>query len=117
MTTSFQLSSTGLANVPLKESRNDFEFIVGDATYCCPSFITDFLSPRIAALHARDDTISSFIIETKDDANQFGVFLSLGHGQRLCVTETNRHTHLSISREPGNSEVYGNILMVVEGEI
>jgi hypothetical protein len=117
MTTLFQLSSSGLANVPIKESRNDFEFIVGDTTYRCPSLIADFLSPRIAALHALDDTISSFVIETKDDDHNFNDWLSLGHGQRLCVTETNRQFQMSISRELGNSEIYSNILKSIEGSI
>jgi hypothetical protein len=117
MTDSFQLSSTGLANVPLKELRNDFEFIVGDTIYHCSSFIADFLSPHIAALHAFDDTISLFVIETKDEANHFNDFLSLGHRQQLCLTETNRQFHLSISRELGNSEVYSYILKGVEGDI
>jgi hypothetical protein len=67
--------------------------------------------------HTFDDTISLFVIETKDEANHFNDFLSLGHGQRLCLTETNRQFHLSISRELGNSEVYSYILKGVEGDI
>jgi hypothetical protein len=117
MAASFALSSTGLANVPVKESRNDFEFIVGDATYRCPSLIADFFSRRIPALHALDDTISSFVIEAKDGQNSFSNLLSLGHGQRLCVTETDQRFLLSISRELGNSEVYSHILKAVEGDI
>jgi hypothetical protein len=112
-----QQSSAGLANVPRKDSMNDLEFIVGDTTYHCLSFVADFLSPRIAAIHAFHDTISLFVIETKDDTNHFSKFLSLGHGQRLCLTEANRQLHLSISRELCNSEVYNYILKLAEGDI
>jgi hypothetical protein len=100
-----------------KDSINDFKSIVGDATDRCLSFVADFLSPHIATLHALNDTISSFVIETKDDANHFGEFLSLGQGQRLCLTEANQQFHLSISRELCNSEVYHSILKLAEGDI
>jgi hypothetical protein len=80
-TASFALSANGLAHIPFKESRNDFEFIVGDAIYRCPSLIADFLFPRIASLHSIDHTMTSFVIETADHDHKFAEFLSLGHEQ------------------------------------
>jgi hypothetical protein len=81
MTASFQLSSTRLANVPIEESRNDFEFIVGDTTYRCPSFIADFLSPRMAALH----TIPCAPTKYRETISARSVFLP----QELLVRKRN----------------------------
>jgi hypothetical protein len=47
----FVISASGLANIPQSESRNDFEFVVGNARYRCPSFVADFLSPLLCPLH------------------------------------------------------------------
>jgi hypothetical protein len=57
---SLSLSTNGLSHIPIKESTIDFKFIVGDATYCCPSWIADFISPKIAVLHSIDNTVMSF---------------------------------------------------------
>jgi hypothetical protein len=116
-TVTFALSSDGLGQVPVRDSMNDFEFIVGVATYCCPSFVADFLSPRIASLHASDDTVSSFVIETEDRSHIFPEFLSLGRGRRLTLTDANRPFLSSIARELENSELYGHVLKSAEGDI
>jgi hypothetical protein len=114
---SLSLSTKGLANVPINESRNDFEFVVGDTTYHCPSLIADFLSPRIAQLHSIDDTISRIVIEIKDKETEFGAFISLRRGQSLLLTESNRNFHLSVSKELCNYEVYDYIFRLAEGDI
>jgi hypothetical protein len=76
---------------------------VSQSVMASTSLIADFLSPRIAALHRLDDAISPFVIDTKDQHNGFSDFLSLGHGQQLCLTGANRQFLLSISRELGNA--------------
>jgi hypothetical protein len=58
--TEFVLSTRGLANIPESESRNDFDFVVGNSRYHCPSLIADFLSPLLCRLHLADETIKSF---------------------------------------------------------
>jgi hypothetical protein len=116
-TISFSLSTKGLANIPIMESRNDFEFVVGDATYRCPSLIADFLSPHIAQLHSIDDTISRIVIETHEKDNEFGAFVSLGCGQPLLLMESNYNFYLSISKELCNYEVYDHIFRLTEGDI
>jgi hypothetical protein len=115
--TSLTLSTNGLSHVPIKESRNDFEFIVGDATYRCPSLIADFISPKIAALHSIDDTIMSFLIETNDSGGYFGSIVELGRGKSIVLTESNWKIVGSISKELGNMEIYEQILRVIEGEL
>jgi hypothetical protein len=111
------LSINGLSHVPFKESRNDFEFIVGDTTYRCPSLIADFISPKIAALHSIDDTMKSFSIETADKNGYFESIVGLGRGQAVVVTERNCKIIVSISKELGNMEIYKQILKVIEGDI
>jgi hypothetical protein len=115
--TLLSLSTNGLSHVPIKESRNDFKFIVGDATYRCPSLIADFISPKIAALHSIDDTIMSFLIETDDSGGYFGSIVELGRGKSIVLTELNWKIVGSMSKELGNMEIYEQILRVVEGEL
>jgi hypothetical protein len=81
----FVISASGLANIPQSESRNDFEFIVGNARYRCSLFVADFLSPLLCCLHSVDGTVSSIRISTKDSNSQFGEFLSLGRCSSLFV--------------------------------
>jgi hypothetical protein len=94
--TEFVLSARGLANIPESESRNDFEFIVGNSRHRCSSFIADFLSPLLCRLHSIDETIRSFRISTKDSLSQFGDFLKLGRGFPLSITDSNREFLVSI---------------------
>jgi hypothetical protein len=39
------ISATGLANLQSREDQDNFQFIVGESHYQCPSFVADFLSP------------------------------------------------------------------------
>jgi hypothetical protein len=45
-----KLSVHGLANIPMIESGNDFEFVFAESDYRCPSIVAGFLSPKIADL-------------------------------------------------------------------
>jgi hypothetical protein len=88
--TKLVLSAKGLAHIPESESRNDFEFIIGNSRYRCPSLIADFLSPLLCRLHSVDETGRSFRISTKDEYSQFSDFLNLGRGFPLFVNASNR---------------------------
>jgi hypothetical protein len=114
MRTELSLSAKGLSNLPRSDSKDDFEFIVGDFSYRCPSLVADFLSPRIARMHHADESISEFAIETPDDGPHFPEFLKLGFGGALSVTPSNRRFLLSIGCELGNCEVYETILGQIE---
>jgi hypothetical protein len=70
----FIISASGLANIPQSESRNEFEFIVGNARYRCPSFVADFLSPLLCHVHAVDGTVPSIRISTKSPIHNSGNF-------------------------------------------
>jgi hypothetical protein len=55
-----RLSPAGLANLPEHSNLNDFEFIVEGHRYPCRKAIADFLSRKVAQLHATDPTLSKF---------------------------------------------------------
>jgi hypothetical protein len=112
--TEFVLSASGLANIPESESRNDFEFVVGNSRYRCSTLIADFLSPRLCRLHSIGETIRSFLISTKDDFSQFEDFLKLGRGFPLSITDSNRQFLVSICAELENRE-FQKFLFVSSG--
>jgi hypothetical protein len=114
---SLTLSTKGLSHVPVRDWRNNFEFIVGEAIYRCPSVIEDFLSQKISDLHSMDDTISRFVIATKDSKSDFKFFLGLGRGQPVIVTESNRMFFESICKEFSNVELYQKMTKAVGGEL
>jgi hypothetical protein len=111
------LSTKGFENVPITQSRCDFEFIVGDKTYPCPALIADFLSPRLARIHAADDTISSFSVETRDEGEFFGEFLSLGLGKPLMLTPSNQAFHFGLAKELQNLELFEFLMARLENQI
>jgi hypothetical protein len=115
--TSLTLSTEGLSRVPVSGSRSDFEFIVGEATYRCPSVIADFLSPVIADLHSMNETISHFVIDTKNSQSDFNSFFGLAHELPVIVTESNREFLESVCKELLNAELYEKITKAVGGEL
>jgi hypothetical protein len=104
------LSTRGLSNVPRLEERNDFEFIVGQEHYACPSLVADFLSPHVAIMHQADPSISTLAIKTKDDSNSFRQFLDVGFGVPLSVNDSNSQFLRSLCAEVGNLELYTMII-------
>jgi hypothetical protein len=106
------LSTRGFSNVPRLDDRNDFEFIVGQDRYACPSLIADFLSPRLANLRRTDPSISALDVATKDDNHNFGEFLDVGFGAPLSVNDSNSRFLAAVCAELGNSELY--LMMVKE---
>jgi hypothetical protein len=114
---SLSVSTKGLSRVPIKESADNFEFIVGDVHHHCPSWVADFLSPRIAAIHAIAGTLLSCAVETVDREGHFGGFVGLGRGVPLVLTESNHDFCLSISAELRNGELGRTLFDIIEGNI
>jgi hypothetical protein len=100
------LSARGLGNVPVDESQNNFEFRVGKQRYGCRSVIADFLSRKISTLHAIDSTAESIDIQTVDDKGRFAIFLSLGRGCEITISESDSAFFKSLSLELGNIELF-----------
>jgi hypothetical protein len=80
------LSLKGLRRLEQVNHEKDFAFIVGDERYSCPSFVAEFLSPRISSLRAQDVTMSEFSIETEDPGHHFETLLSIGFGNEISVS-------------------------------
>jgi hypothetical protein len=105
----FRLSADGFRHFPQSEPVTEFHFVLGNKTYECAWFVADFVSPRIARLHAVDPSIDQYFVETIDSHNQFQSFLELGRGCPLFVTDENRSFLLAIARELENFELYSAI--------
>jgi hypothetical protein len=80
---SLSLSATGLQRLEGVNHDRDFTFIVGDERYDCPSFVAEFLSPRITTLRSQDITIDEFTVNTEDPNHYFGTLLSIGFGHEV----------------------------------
>jgi hypothetical protein len=104
------LSAGGLGNIPQRPNRNDFAFLVGNLRYSCPSYVADFLSPRIARFHGLDLTIAEYSIETPDSDHLFPLFLSLGHGETIDVNSGSEPFFVALSRELENDEILGLVI-------
>jgi hypothetical protein len=111
------LTAKGLANIPQHAHRNDFDFIIGDVHYLCPSYVADFLSPKICQLHELDASVNEFHIETVDSSHQFGDLLSLCRGSECHFPEESLPFLRSIVRELGNRELQILIVQQFDDEL
>jgi hypothetical protein len=111
------ISAKGLQRFEGVNHEMDFAFIVGDERYSCPSFIAEFLSPRVSWLRSQDITINEFRIETADPSHQFGTFLSIGFGREVSFSESELYFVRSVCSNLGNSELFEATLKHAEGQI
>jgi hypothetical protein len=74
---SLPVSTKALERVAGVNHEHDFEFIVGDERYGCPSFVAEFLSPRVSLLRSQDITIQEFSVNTEDPNHYFEHLISL----------------------------------------
>jgi hypothetical protein len=111
------LSAKGLQRLEGLSHESDFTFIVGDKRYPCPSFVAEFLSPRVSSLRSADITIDEFSIETADPDYQFGPLLSIGFGREVSFSDNDMKFARSVFRELQNSELFESTFKREEGEI
>jgi hypothetical protein len=111
------LSVKGLQRLEQVNHEKDFTFIVGDERYRCPSFVAEFLSPRICSLRSQDITIDEFLIETKDPSHQFGLLLSIGLGHDISVSGSDVSFVRSVCGELRNRELFEEMLGNEGGEV
>jgi hypothetical protein len=107
----------GLQRLENVNHEKDFAFIVGDERYHCPSFVAEFLSPRVASRRSQDITIDEFIIETEDPDHHFGTLLSVGFGREVSFTEPALRFVRSVCRDLCNSELFEQTLKSKDGEV
>jgi hypothetical protein len=70
-TVSVALSATGLTNIVLNSSEKDFTFYIGEYHSACPTFIAEFLSPRLCGVRLSDSTICEYHFGTADRSDYF----------------------------------------------
>jgi hypothetical protein len=101
------LSARGLNN--LSDSYpNDFTFITAAGNFTCPSFIAEFLSPKVSRFRQVDATYCCCSVSTGDrsSAGDFKDVLGLGRGISVDLDSRNRDYILLISDEFENNELY-----------
>jgi hypothetical protein len=78
--------------------------------------MAEFVSPRVCLSHFVDPSIAEYIVEAQDSKDEFHLFLSLGSGSTIAVTQANLNFFLSLSREFGNSNLYMSLLEYFESD-
>jgi hypothetical protein len=111
------LSSKGLQRIEAIDHERDFTFVVGDQRHPCPSFVAEYLSPRVASLRSQDITIDEFSIETADAGHRFGALLSIGFGRRVSFSKHELEFVRSVCAELWNSELFETTLTQESPEI
>jgi hypothetical protein len=101
------LSAAGLKNLSPAQA-NDFTFITPAGKLPCPSFVAEFLSPKIAKFRGVDCTYCCYSVLTGDQSsnNDFEEFLGLGRGFSIDVDSHNIDYIRLISEEFENQELY-----------
>jgi hypothetical protein len=115
---SLSLSSQGLQRITRSNCDNDFAFFVGSDAYFCPSFVAEFVSPRVSALRSADASVREFLIDTPDPKHYFSSFLSVGFGETLQFEIDSDELPFvrSVSRELWNWELFESTFAKIEGE-
>jgi hypothetical protein len=111
------LSSKGLQRLESVSHENDFAFILGDERYCCPSFVAEFLSPRLSSLRAQDATIQEFCLEIDDPHHSFSDFVTLGFGHEIVLGVDNVSFIRSVCKELQNYELFEMTLELTDGKV
>jgi hypothetical protein len=111
------LSATGLQRLERVNHEHDFAFIVGTERYPCPSFVAEFLSPRITSLRSQDITIDEFSIATEDPSHHFESLISVGFGKEVSLSGNDLSFIRSVCGELWNSELLETTLKREEGEM
>jgi hypothetical protein len=111
------LSANGLQRLGQVNHEKDFTFIVGSERYSCPSFVAEFLSPRVTSLRCQDITIDEFSIETADPGHQFANLLSIGFGRKISFSLDDMRFVRSVCGEFHNSELFEKTLTGQSGQM
>jgi hypothetical protein len=112
-----RLSSAGLGNIQRELYLSHFTFLISGRKFVCPSFIAEFLSPRVSRMRTTDSTIQEFAIDVDDPTNEFSKVFGLGEGLDMVVTNSNRNVVKSICSKLGNRELLESISDIFEKEL
>jgi hypothetical protein len=99
------MSPQGLKNIPIATMAKDFEFVVGGKSYWWNSVLADYLSPKIARLHAADPSLCQFKVDCKDESGLFKYVLGLSIGNSFDLTSDNELFFTEVMKALGNNEM------------
>jgi hypothetical protein len=90
------LSSAGIKSITINKIEEDFVFLVEGQAYKCPRVIAVFLSLRACLSQFIDPSIAEYVVETRDLNDAFKLFMSLGSGSTIPVTQASLSFFLSL---------------------
>jgi hypothetical protein len=110
------LPARGLANIPFSHYPNSFSFIVGTEKYCCPSFVADFLSPKVARFHSDDPLLVQYRLRTPDPDRLFPLLLDAARGSPIPI-DTALSFLADAAQELENADLCFMVLTALETEL
>lgn len=99
------LSSCGLRHISKDYLKSNFRFIVGDRKYLCNSLLADFISPKIAKIHASDPLFDEFTITVDDPNDCFQYFMNIIKGEKVVIPFKRRKVVIEIAKQLENNEI------------
>jgi hypothetical protein len=107
----------GLQRLQGINHERDFPFVVGDERHFSPSFLAEFLSPRVSSLRSQDVTIDELTIRTADPNHSFAVLLSIGFGREISLSDLGLPFVRSVCGELWNSELFEQTFKHEDGQM
>lgn len=104
------VSSRGLAHIPLELHDEEFEFHVSGSIHQCNMVVAEFLSPKICDLRRVDPTVREYQLDVDDPLMLFKEFLALPFKSRLQVNSDNLEFFISVARELENEELVSQLI-------
>ena len=110
------LTCTGLSFLNWDLLEEDFEFVGGHSLVCrVPSFMAEFLSPKVARLRKCDPFCSVYTFKSSELFPVFESFVSsLRFGRCLSVEESNFFELVRISQELENDVLLSSLLGMID---
>lgn len=102
------VSSRGLANIPNLEE--DFTFHLKNAEYKINHILADFISPKIARIHAEDPTVDHFDFDITDNEGNFKHILRLIRGHSITIQPKNVDFFVEVGSALENYEIVESAL-------
>ena len=105
----FCLSIKGLQNLNRNLYENDFKIEFDNYTYNCPSFLAEFISPKIQKLRKEDSLINEFHINysLQNQEETIKQLEKLIYGFLIEFSEANKNDEIvSVLFSLGNNEIF-----------
>jgi hypothetical protein len=80
--------------------------VIGDTRYSRPSFIPEFISPKVSRMRFSDPTMNEFYVEQEDPLRAFSILVKLGSGSLVSIPESNFVILKKLSCKLCNGELF-----------